>query len=442
MTNKERQNYLSKLYGIRSGMAAISVLMDGQDVIAKEINALFKDQFDASRQLENKTKNFNSIYTPKHELVIEEAKNDAHIESFRNKYQECDRDLVRIKQDIQTYQTKAAAGSAKTAISVIFSLALMALPIILFIVGITTDNTGLIWTAVLSGLLLITCGWALLVHTIGKASGRNGKGSVKYAEERYSNTLSERNKYKRNYDDCVAKKSTFAAKIAAEEAKEKQELEACKNAVDAVESKITAARAKLAAEIVSDSVAAEKAYRILLAEYKDFLHPNDWKNVDYIIYALETNRADTFKEALQYSDQEVRTDKVVEAIYEVGDSLGAIIRQSSLELRTEISIQATNMGTKLNEIKHEIKETGSKITEVIKESTYSIKNSLSQAAERIGKSIDSQTNVNKQILSSINKVNDGLNDATALFEKTNRTSQSLASDLNEMTTRYISYLNN
>ena len=33
----------------------------------------------------------------------------------------------------------------------------------------------------------------------------------------------------------------------------------------------------------------------------------DWSNLDLIIYYLETNRADTIKEALQLLDEEIRT---------------------------------------------------------------------------------------------------------------------------------------
>lgn len=59
-------------------------------------------------------------------------------------------------------------------------------------------------------------------------------------------------------------------------------------------------------------------YNVLLdalrREYNALLDERDWKYIDYIIFALETRRADNMKEALRYVDDEVRTNRIVNAM--------------------------------------------------------------------------------------------------------------------------------
>lgn len=52
----------------------------------------------------------------------------------------------------------------------------------------------------------------------------------------------------------------------------------------------------------------------LRREYDDLIDERDWKYTDYIIFALETRRADNMKEALRYVDDEIRSNRMVNAM--------------------------------------------------------------------------------------------------------------------------------
>ena len=58
----------------------------------------------------------------------------------------------------------------------------------------------------------------------------------------------------------------------------------------------------------------DKFFNALIEQFNALFDVRDWKNLDLAIFALETRRADTIKEALQYVDDENRTQRIVQAI--------------------------------------------------------------------------------------------------------------------------------
>ncbi len=55
-------------------------------------------------------------------------------------------------------------------------------------------------------------------------------------------------------------------------------------------------------------------YNALQTEFNHFLDIRDWKYLDFIIYYFETRRADTVKEALQFVDKEMQTQRIEQLI--------------------------------------------------------------------------------------------------------------------------------
>lgn len=49
-------------------------------------------------------------------------------------------------------------------------------------------------------------------------------------------------------------------------------------------------------------------------QFNSFLNLRDWKNIDIIIFAYESGRVDSMREALTYADGETRADRIVNAI--------------------------------------------------------------------------------------------------------------------------------
>ncbi|MCH5162204.1 MAG: hypothetical protein J1G38_01795 [Clostridiales bacterium] len=71
-------------------------------------------------------------------------------------------------------------------------------------------------------------------------------------------------------------------------------------------------------------------HKALQQEFDSLLDERDWKYIDYIIFALETRRVDNMKEALHYVDEEVRTNRIVNAMQQAATQIcKTIIEQTS-----------------------------------------------------------------------------------------------------------------
>ena len=76
-----------------------------------------------------------------------------------------------------------------------------------------------------------------------------------------------------------------------------------------------AAHKKALAQTIATHVQPAKAvYKSLLQIFSNQIDERDWANLDYLIYAIETGRAESIKESLQLLDKEKQTDRIVAAI--------------------------------------------------------------------------------------------------------------------------------
>ncbi len=85
---------------------------------------------------------------------------------------------------------------------------------------------------------------------------------------------------------------------------------------------------------------SEKTKMIKLAlnkEYDGWLHESDWENVDLLIYYIETNRAESVKEALQLVDQQRRAEQLEATIRQVGTEIVGTIH-SAFERMGEVLV--------------------------------------------------------------------------------------------------------
>lgn len=96
------------------------------------------------------------------------------------------------------------------------------------------------------------------------------------------------------------------------------------------------------------------------------LDERDWKNLDLIIYELETNRADSIKEALQQADLYIRHNEMKKVMQTatvaicstIKESIGELSRSigtSLLQLRADISLINSNL-SEMNESNKELSE--------------------------------------------------------------------------------------
>ncbi len=94
----------------------------------------------------------------------------------------------------------------------------------------------------------------------------------------------------------------------------------------------------------------EKLYSALQFGYSSMLSESDWSNLDLIIYYLETNRADTIKEALQLLDEEIRTQRIEQSISRASDGIRQMLGVGFASLQKSLSVSYEGLSNKLNNI--------------------------------------------------------------------------------------------
>jgi len=117
-----------------------------------------------------------------------------------------------------------------------------------------------------------------------------------------------------------------------------------------------------------------KAYENLVKKYSSVIHESDFENLDYILYLLETGRADTKKEALQLVDEERRNERLVEAV-----------EHSAVYITANFSMIIHNLST---EIKGAVYDVGHMISKSIESMSKDNINAINQMSKDIGKDIE------------------------------------------------------
>lgn len=72
-------------------------------------------------------------------------------------------------------------------------------------------------------------------------------------------------------------------------------------------------------------------------QFGGVLDGRDWENLDLVIFAIETRRADSVKEALLYVDGEVRTDRIVQSVQHASKEIGSGISRGLRNLSADIN---------------------------------------------------------------------------------------------------------
>lgn len=95
-------------------------------------------------------------------------------------------------------------------------------------------------------------------------------------------------------------------------------------AVMAEERKLKVAQYQIATKKVNLALAL---FNVLNENFGKTLDVRDWGNLDMVIYCIETNRADSVKEALQQVDKQRQTDRLAEAISIAGEAISKTVRE-------------------------------------------------------------------------------------------------------------------
>ena len=93
---------------------------------------------------------------------------------------------------------------------------------------------------------------------------------------------------------------------------------------------------------------AKSMFIALLNQFSSLLDSRDWKNLDLIIFYLETGRADTIKEALSQVDRQNQMDRLTEAINEASATICKTLERSFASLENCINENFENLSYQLS----------------------------------------------------------------------------------------------
>ena len=138
-------------------------------------------------------------------------------------------------------------------------------------------------------------------------------------------------------------------------------------------------------KIILNMQKADTLYKSLVEKYGDLLNPQDWENLDLIIYFFETHRASSIFEALRRLDEVKRHDEITSLMSDVGE-----------KICRSVSYAAANITYELNALTER-------------------QNSISRSLGEINRNIISSSEMQE-----------------ALLEKSNETSQKLMEDVGRL----------
>lgn len=103
--------------------------------------------------------------------------------------------------------------------------------------------------------------------------------------------------------------------------------------------------------------------------FGNMLDMRDWKNIDYIIFALETRRVDNMKEALSFADWEIRTKKIVGAVREAVERICSSVNSSIGRLRQDMNDNFKRFSDQMNMVAGTLESISMQVSDVAKTQT-------------------------------------------------------------------------
>ncbi len=101
-------------------------------------------------------------------------------------------------------------------------------------------------------------------------------------------------------------------------------------------------------------IAGNVLYRELKKQFAAILDERDWGNLDYIIYAIETGRAESLKEALQMCDRELQTERLEKSIQSAARQISRTIEYGLRDLQDQMDSCFRSLSQDIHESKGEI----------------------------------------------------------------------------------------
>ncbi len=321
---KEKTNLIDKLYTLRAG---ISLMAEQAEIIDDTKNAGKK----RICELEN-------------EINASKENIEAHKREFAKKCENYEKEKSDCNKAIKNGENlvKPKKLTMKTCIIICISIWLpLALALVLGLMNImsTGELIGVIIGCVLLlGLLILFCKFIML-------SVINGD---------YEKSLLEYERKMAEYEQNCKKEPIINAqineKINISRDEMNKSIEKENQKIKDLTASIDEIREKTECKIQEYKIEGEKIYESLVEQFNDTLDIRDWESLDFIIYLLETGRAEAVKEALQQLDFHRQTDKIADAVNNVSKAICENISFTAKRVEKTISICASKISTQLEGI--------------------------------------------------------------------------------------------
>ena len=171
---------------------------------------------------------------------------------------------------------------------------------------------------------------------------------------------------------------------------------------------------KDATKIAAIAEESQAIYKKLAATYASTIMEDDWKNIDLLIFYLQSGRAESCKEALQLVDRQRQTDQITKAIADASTTISNSIRNYTQILGNLIVQSSANMESQIRNIGREI-------------NGWQMETAKQMSA--LGESLDMQIGQNRQLLAQGEEALSATRLQNALLEKANESSEQLMYEL-------------
>lgn len=109
---------------------------------------------------------------------------------------------------------------------------------------------------------------------------------------------------------------------------------------------------------------SDEFYTALAKRFNPLLDERDWKNLDLVIYELETRRADSVKEALQLVDRELQTARIEQKITQATEQICQEIRSGFASLKETIIECSRVISSQLSAISLQLGEMSGQLSDL------------------------------------------------------------------------------
>lgn len=270
--------------------------------------------------------------------------------------------------------------------------------------------------------------------------------SIRRAESIFDDSAANKSEYKKDKGERERKKANLRSEITALESRAKR----AESEIPLKEQKIATLEQELGKARIAQGITDEKEFAVALAkrgndhlfagkalyeglleQFRKTIDERDWKNLDYVIYAIETGRADSMKEALQMLDKELQTERLERSMAMASEQISQTVSHGLRNLQAQMEVC-------FHALTDEVRNSARMITGAIREGAARTSAMIAASAEATNARID-QLNGSVQAgnarLAQIS-TSSALN--SALLAKANENSQSLVQDVNRLRT-YADY---